>query len=443
MFQFKRILFAALAAATGAAAQPALTTIQDILYRTDGTRFTGTLSISYNSPSAGGGGGIATSNVTLAIVNGALRVSLTPSTPTPGAQYTVKYNGNGRSSFTETWAVPPSSKVLKVSNVRIAPGSVTSPPAVTTPIQISDVQADPSNGLPNSLTTELANRPTKGIGFGTGRTAIINQSGQLDAAVGSLTDCVRVDGSSGPCGSGSSVPTAFMDNEILQDAPDGMRTTFALRFAPFPAASLSLYRNGIHLQPNLDYTLSGATITFFVLSTPAANDRLLASYRYASSTVDPNSALANQQTVCSAAGSATPSSSLGTCTIPAGVLGTGDRLDIRFQYMHSGTGSPFSIAVSAGGVSLLQRSPIAATESVLAGSISLTIGASNQLYETRSYGTLSQTLTPLQVTVGSPLSLPMAAPLTLNFQGNLLGGGGDVLTLFSFTVIRYPAQSNP
>ena len=65
------------------------------------------------------------------------------------------------------------------------------PPPVLAPVQISDVV-----GLPN----ELSVRPMKGVGFGIGRAAVINQAGQIDAASGNLGDCVRVDGSSGPCG---------------------------------------------------------------------------------------------------------------------------------------------------------------------------------------------------------------------------------------------------
>src|SRR6266436_6545157 len=107
-------LLAAIAIGT-AAGQPALTTIQDILYRADGTRFTGTMFITYNSFLAGDTSNIATSNLTLAIVNGVLKVSLVPTTTaTPGAQYTVKYNSKGITQFTEIWAVPPSALTLRV-----------------------------------------------------------------------------------------------------------------------------------------------------------------------------------------------------------------------------------------------------------------------------------------------------------------------------------------
>jgi len=45
MLNFRRLAMLMVAAATMAQAQPALTTIQDILYRADGTRFNGEIFI--------------------------------------------------------------------------------------------------------------------------------------------------------------------------------------------------------------------------------------------------------------------------------------------------------------------------------------------------------------------------------------------------------------
>ncbi|MEI9814463.1 MAG: hypothetical protein WDO18_18275 [Acidobacteriota bacterium] len=74
-------LAAVAAVVTGlAAAQPSLTTIQDVLYRADGTRFTGTLYIAYDSFQGGDTSNIATANLTVAVVNGSLRVRLVPTT---------------------------------------------------------------------------------------------------------------------------------------------------------------------------------------------------------------------------------------------------------------------------------------------------------------------------------------------------------------------------
>ena len=271
MLEFTRLVLLLVAAASLAAGQPALTTIQDILYRANGTRFTGTMSIQWNSFQAGDTSNIATANLRLPIVNGVLNVRLVPTTnATAGAQYNITYNSGGAIQFTELWAVPPSTPKLRVRDVRVSSGTVVGPPPVTSPIQITDVV-----GLPNAL----AVRPTEGVGFANGRAAIIDQAGQIDGAPGNLGDCVRVDGSSGPCGSGGGGLLSFSDGETPAGVINAMNTIFTLNFSPSPAASLSLSRNGLLMKLGTDYSLSGAAITFFSASVPQIGDVLLASYR--------------------------------------------------------------------------------------------------------------------------------------------------------------------
>ena len=81
MLLLRRLIVLLLAATGLARAQPALTTIQDILYRADGTRFSGTIfwlnwssfwrAIPRISPRR---------DLTLPIVNGVLNVRLAPTT---------------------------------------------------------------------------------------------------------------------------------------------------------------------------------------------------------------------------------------------------------------------------------------------------------------------------------------------------------------------------
>jgi len=106
MLSWRRLALLAAGAMGIAAGQPALTTIQDVLYRADGTRFSGTMFIRYNSFLAGDTSNIATANLTLPILNGVLRVRLVPTTTaSAGAQYNVTYNSQGINQFTEIWAV--------------------------------------------------------------------------------------------------------------------------------------------------------------------------------------------------------------------------------------------------------------------------------------------------------------------------------------------------
>jgi hypothetical protein len=433
MLNLKRILLAAMAAATLATAQPALTTIQDTLYRADGTRFNGTIFITWSSFQAGDTSNIATSNLTLPIVNGVLKVSLVPTTTaSPGAQYNVTYNSRGINQFTQVWAVPPSTVTLRIRDVLVSQGAIIGPPPVTNPIQITDV-----TGLQNELTI----RPMKGIGFAIGRAAVINQAGQIDGASGTLSDCVRVDGSSGPCGTGSGggLTPNFVDAEVPQGLVNGANTVFTLSFAPSPAASLQLIRNGLQMISGVDYLVTGNTVTFFVTSVPLTGDQLTASYRYANPN-NPNSSLSAGQVVCSSAGfvnSTSTDSSLGTCTIPQGLLSAGDRLEIRFNYLHSGTTVGFSTTVRAGGTTLVTRTG-GALETAVAGSASFSLGTSGQIWNTQTWSSV-----PAQaLSLGTAIE-DITMPLTFDFRGNVTSTGADSINLVNFTVLRYPVQSNP
>jgi hypothetical protein len=432
MLSWKKLALLAAGAIGIAAGQPALTTIQDILYRADGTRFTGTMFIKYNSFLAGDTSNIATANLTLAIVNGVLRVRLVPTTTaSAGAQYNVTYNSNGIDQFTEIWAVPPSTLILRVRDVRVSTGTIVGPGPVTTPVQIGDVV-----GLAN----ELAVRPMKGVGFGVGRTAVINQAGQIDAASGNLGDCVHVDGSSGPCGSGGGATGgSFADAEIPIGLVNGSNTVFTLSSAPSPAASLELSRNGLLQLAGTDYQISGNTVTFFLASVPQSGDLLVASYRFA----PPSGLLSTiglSQVVCSSPGTSTSNTAfagLGSCTIPAGLLGTGDRLEIQFQYGHTGMATGFTGMVQVGGTVVASRSG-GANEALLAGRTSFGIYDGGQVWDTQTWGTgLS-----LAVTAGTA-SENTSQAVRVSLFGQMAGTTSDSVFLRNFTVIRYPAQTNP
>ena len=433
MLSWKRVMALALAVVGLASAQPTLTTIQDTLYRADGTRFNGTLYITYDSFNAGDAANIATANLAVPIVNGSLRIQLVPTTTaSAGAQYQVLYNSAGATQFTEQWAVPPSSTPLRVRDIRVGDGSVVGPAPVVSPVQISDVV-----GLQN----ELEIRPMRGVGFGLGRAAIINSSGQLDAAAGSLTDCIRVDGSSGACGSGGGggVYGAFQDNETPAGTINGSNTTFTLVNTPDPSSSLMLYRNGLLMQESVDYTVSGNVVTFLVSSTPQAGDLLRASYRYADPG-NPLGTLTSSQVVCSGVGastSATASAQLATCTIPAGILGTGDRLEIQYQFRHSGSASGFTASVQIGSQTVSSRT-LASSEALMVGSSRFGIFSAEQIWDAQSWGTSSAVVT------GTGLATEdTSQAVTVTLLGNLGATSADTIGLENFTVIRYPAQVNP
>src|SRR4029077_16126529 len=102
-----RLFLAAVCMATSLFAGPPLTTIQDVLYKADGTRFNGTLAIACSSLQAADNSAIATQRTTVKVVDGSLRVQLVPTTgSTPPVVYSVTYNSDGGVQFQETWAVP-------------------------------------------------------------------------------------------------------------------------------------------------------------------------------------------------------------------------------------------------------------------------------------------------------------------------------------------------
>jgi hypothetical protein len=274
MFSFRRWLFCAtLAMGSRMAAQPALTTIQDILYTADGNRFNGLMTITWQSFQAGDNSNIAAQVARLTISNGNLFVQLVPTTTaTTPATYAVQYNSSGHTQYSEVWAVFPSTTPLRVSDVRLSPGAVATlgPAAQTASIQISEVL-----GLQSALNL----RPTQGTGFVVSRSAVINVSGGIDGAVGNLSDCMHVDGTSGACGTGSGGSTVFVDSETPGGTLDGVNTSFTLANIPNPSTSMALYRNGLRLSQNLDYTIASNAITFLAGAVPRPADILLADYR--------------------------------------------------------------------------------------------------------------------------------------------------------------------
>jgi len=428
------ILIGALAAMVEPArAQPALTTIQDTLYKADGTRYSGTMTIRWNSFQTGDSIPIATQMVTLEIVNGSLKVQLVPTTTSsPGASYAVNYESQGRLQFTETWAVPPSSTTLRLRDVRVSSGTVVGPPPVTSSIFISDV---------SGLSNELAVRPQAGSGFGPSRAAVINFAGQIDAATGNPGDCVRVDGSAGPCGGegGGGIFPTYVDNETPAGLINGLNLTFTLNYPPSPASSLQLYRNGMRLVVNSDFTLSGQTITFFLSAVPQAGDALTAQYRYGDS-LNPLGAFAPAQVICSSSGTgstSTNSTQLGTCTIPTGILKTGDRISIVFQYSHTGSNAGIGAQIFWGMTPIFSRS-VAANESQLGGRIEIGLHGEGAAWSGQSWGASST----LASSMGSAAD-NFSVSLLIDFQGQTLAATSDRIVLRNFTVIRYPTQSNP
>jgi hypothetical protein len=419
-----------LACAPFSYAGPALSTIQDTIYKADGTRFNGTVTIAWNSFLTGDQAPIGAQATTIQVVNGALRVQLAPTTAaTPGTNYSVVYSSQGKFQFGETWAVPPSTSVLRIRDVRVSTGDIIGPPPVVSAIAVSDV---------TGLSNELAARPVKGPAFASSRAAVINSLGSLDAASGNPGDCVRVDGTSGPCGTSASGGPAisFSDGEVPTGLVNGVNTAFTLMYAPTPDSSLQVFRNGLRMTRGVDYTTIGNAITFLTVATPQAGDILTAAYRYggvgATGPTVP-------QVLCSSTGQTAASTALavlGKCVIPSGSLASGDRVEIHFDYSHTGSVSGFTAQIGWGASTLLTRSGVAG-ETVLTGRAETTSTTAGTQWSASSWGSIAV----LTASAGTT-STTFTGPLTVTFSGQMTAAGTDSLTLRNYTVIRYPGVSN-
>jgi hypothetical protein len=416
--------------------QTNLTTIQDTLFTADGTRFNGILTIHWSTFDTTNPGTVVQQTKNVPVVNGNLQVSLVPDAgqQPPANIYTVQYESDGREQFTETWSVPVSATPLKVSVVRTG----TLAPAVSS-VGVTGNQTPILESTVVGLQADLAQRPIKGVGYGTNRVALVNDSGQIETVVGDVGDCVYVDGTAGPCGQAP----VFADAETPGGIVDGVNDTLTLANA-VDGASLLLFRNGLFLTPNFDYTLNGTTIKFAAGAVPRAGDTLTASYR-----IDPyaigNLAALTQggptvpstaaQVLCSAAGistSATSMTSLGACDVPAGALNPGDRIEIRFNLAHTGTTSGFTFQVNWGNTPVVLRTG-AGQDSAVAGRAEAAITSNGAQISNESWGTVLPFLPGI-------VNAPAQAGLQVNVKAALANAGSGAVALTNYTVLRYPAR---
>jgi hypothetical protein len=393
------------------------------------------VTVSWTSFQASDQSAIATQSTVVKIVDGNLRVQLVPTaSTTPAVTYTAKYDSDGRVQFTETWSVPASTTPVRLRDVRVAAASAstgTGAPAgdtgsggVSVPIPETDV---------TGLIADLASRPVAGAGFAAGRVAVVDALGLLESATGNATDCMHVDGSSGACGGAA---PSFVDADALTGIVDGANTSFTLSNTPSPAASLALYQNGMIDKAGVDYTVSGAAITFLTASTPQPGDTLLASYRMGGSgsgSSGTTQAYPSPQVLCGGTGgsaTATTMTSMGTCAIPGGLLVAGDRVEILFDLQHTGSAGGYSFAVQWGGTTVVQRAA-AVGDTMVSGRADAGINTSGAQLSQQTWGTV------LAFGAGVVNATDAwASGITINFEGMV--AAGDTVGLGAYSVLRVP-----
>ncbi len=266
-------LMAILFTATGLLlAQPSVTTIQDTIFKADGSRFDGTAVINWITFDANDASNIGQQSLSVPIVNGSFYVQLVPNNNAhPTNVYTVHYNSAGLEQFTETWSVPASTVTLRVRDVRVDPNAPGNPGGTTGPASIAETQV-------TGLSGDLILRPIKGSGYSPGRTAVINDAGEVESVAGNPSDCVRVNGTAATCFDTAAL-ASFIDAETPAGVIDSVNTSFTLANPPLPSTSLQLYRNGVYQTAGIDFTISANNIQFLIGAIPQPGDALLASYR--------------------------------------------------------------------------------------------------------------------------------------------------------------------
>jgi hypothetical protein len=395
------------------------------LYKADGTRFNGTLTINWTSFQAADNSAVVTQSTTVKVVDGNLRVQLVPSTTgNPPVTYSVTYNSDGRVQFRESWAVPASVAPVRLRDIRVASssGGVVAAPDTTTSVQESDVVG---------LVADLGARPLKGSGFAAGRVAMVNSSGMLDAVTGTSSNCVHVDGTSGPCGDPNA--PSFIDGDSPAGIVDGANATFTLTSVPSPASSLAVYRNGLLQKITQDYTFSGRTVVFVAAAVPQPGDTLLATYRL-SGGAGSTQIYPFPQVLCSGIGASTAApflTSMGTCVIPSGLLAAGDRVEIRCDVEHTGTAGGFSFELDWGGTVAFHRDA-STSEARATGHVDASLVPGAAGLSTQSWGTALA----FAATVSNAID-PWAGGLTINFKGTV-ASAADSVALRNYTVVRIP-----
>jgi hypothetical protein len=200
-------------------------------------------------------------------------------------------------TWTEVWSIPPSAVPLSVSQVRKSTNANPTPPVnradnyATLPIaisQVTDLSADlsainasifPLSSSVPSLATTVGSNSIQLHNLQDEVNTLKTQVAALSAELVSLNNVVA--GLTGTSGGGVvTVCPAFAYSEKLTGDIDGKNVIFTLVNAPNPLNSLEIFRNGMRLAADVDYTVSGATVTFNAISVPRNGDLLVANYTH-------------------------------------------------------------------------------------------------------------------------------------------------------------------
>ena len=176
------------------------------------------------------------------------------------------------------------SSVTNLTNIVNSLTSTATPPAAGPTFFDGEVPQGAVNG--NNAIFNLANTPNPVSSLSLFRNGVLQKAGSdfslsgstvtfMTASVPQTGDLIQASYRTGTSGQ-----SGFVDNQTPGGTINGMNLAFTLTSTPTPVSSLRLYKNGILLMQNADYTISGATITFLNTSiTPTYGDSLVSFYR--------------------------------------------------------------------------------------------------------------------------------------------------------------------
>lgn len=146
------------------------------------------------------------------------------------------------------------------------------------------------------------------------------------------------------------------------------------------------------------------------------------------------------QVLCSSSGGSTSSTALtviGSCSIPASFLDSGDRLVVLFTVNHTGTASAFDVEMRMAGSTIYTRS-LPASEQRIAFDGSAGLFGSGAAWQIQTYGVTASLDSKLP-----EFSINPTSAFAIDFRGRLTTSSADSVAVRNYSVIRYPAQYNP